>query len=67
MKIERVFKKKKLNFESKTGQKGHEFSNQKVPLAMQKNVHEEKIYFFCKNISLYTINNLCVVIEIIAS
>ena len=26
-----------------------------------------KKYFFCKIISLYTINNICVVIEIIAS
>ena len=29
--------------------------------------HEEKSQFFCKNISLFTINNLCVVIEIYAS
>ena len=45
----------------KTGQKGHEFSNQKGPQQMQNFLHEEK-YFFCKLISLYTINNLCVVI-----
>ena len=34
---------------------------------MQNFLHEEKIHFFCKNKSLYTINNLCVVMEIIAS
>ena len=30
-KIERVFEKNKLNFASKTGRKGHAFSNQKGP------------------------------------
>ena len=34
---------------------------------MQNFLHEEKMHFFCKIKSLYTINNLCVVIEIIAS
>ena len=34
---------------------------------MQNFLHEEKNTFFCKFYSLYTINNLCVVIEIIAS
>ena len=34
---------------------------------MQKFLHEEKMHFFCKIKSLYTINNLCVLIEIIAS
>ena len=34
---------------------------------MQNFLHEEKIDCFCKIKSLYTINNLCVVIEIIAS
>ena len=34
---------------------------------MQKFLYEEKYIFFCKIISLYTINNLCMVIEIYAS
>ena len=33
---------------------------------MQNFLYEEKIHFFCKIKYLYTINNLCVVIEIIA-
>ena len=34
---------------------------------MQNFLHEEKVNFFCKIISIYTINNICVVIEIIAT
>ena len=34
---------------------------------MQNFLHVKKKYIFCKIKSLYTINNLCVVIEIIAS
>ena len=34
---------------------------------MQNVLHEEKIHFFCKIKSLYTISNLCVEIELIAS
>ena len=34
---------------------------------MQNFLHEEKIYIFLKIESLYTINNLCVVINIMAS
>ena len=34
---------------------------------MKNFLHGEEIFFFCKIKSLYTINNLCVVIEIIAS
>ena len=34
---------------------------------MQNFLHEEKNTFFCKIKYLHTINNLCVVIEIIAS
>ena len=45
LKIERVFKEKKLNFESKTGQKGYELSNQKRPQQMLIFLHED---FFCK-------------------
>ena len=67
LKIERVFEKNKQYVESKTGQKGYEFSNQIGPQPMQNFLHEEKIHFFCKIKSLYTINNLCVLIEIIAS
>ena len=48
LKIERVFEKNKHNFESKTGQKGHEFSNQKGPQPMQNFLHEEKIHFFVR-------------------
>ena len=33
---------------------------------MQNFLHEEKIHFFCKIKSIYTINNHCVVIKIIA-
>ncbi len=62
-----IWRRKKLNIESKTGQNGHDLSNQKGPQQMQNFLHEEKIFFFCKIISLYTIKNLCVVIEIYAS
>ena len=41
------------------GKKGNDLSNQKGP---EINV---KFHIFCKNISLYTINNICVVLEII--
>ena len=37
-----IWKKKKEKFESKTGQKGHEFSKQKGPQSMQNFLHEGK-------------------------
>ena len=46
LKIERVFEKNKQNCESKTGQKGHEFSNQKGPQQMQKFLHVISILFY---------------------
>ena len=46
--IERVFEKNKHHFESKTGQRGHEFSNQKGPQPMQNVLNEEKIQFFVR-------------------
>ena len=60
-------KKKKIYFETKTGQKGYEFTYQKGPQQMENLLHVDKVNFFCKNISLYTTTNLCVVIEICAS
>ena len=39
----------------------------KRPQQMQNFLHEEKVIFFWKIISLCTINNLCLVIEIHAS
>ena len=59
--------KNKQHFESKTDRKGYELTYQKGPQPMQNFFHEEKVIFFCKIILLYTINNICVVIEIIAS
>ena len=59
--------KNKQHFElKKTCRKGYEFTYQKLPQQMLNFLHEEKVYF-CKIISLYTINNLCVVIEIYSS
>ena len=43
LKIERVFEKNKLNFASKTGQKGHEFSKDKNQC---KKSYMRKKYFF---------------------
>ena len=59
-KIEQVFEGIK-----KIQKKGHELSNQKDQKVMQHSLHEEKTHFFlCQIISLYTINNLCVELDI---
>ena len=48
LKIERVFEKINNILSQKTGQKGHEFSNQKRPQQMQNFLHEETIHFFVR-------------------
>ena len=48
LKFEGVFKQNEQHFESKTGQKGYEFTYQKGPHRMQNFFHEEKVNFFCK-------------------
>ena len=52
----------KQNSESKTGQKGYEFSNQKGPQQLQNVLCEEKV-----NLVVRLYHYLCVVIEIYAS
>ena len=63
LKIEGVFKKIN-NILSQKLAKGA--MNLLTPQQIQNFLHKEKVNFFCKIISLYTINNLCVVIEIYA-
>ena len=40
--------KNKQQFESKSGQKGYEFSYQKGPQQMQNFLHKEKVNFFVR-------------------
>ena len=54
LKIEREFERRRKNC-VKTGQNGHEISNQNEPMPMQNFFHDENIHFFKKIISLFTI------------
>ena len=66
LKIERVFEKRKKKL-------SHKLAKRAMNLGTKKDHNQCKIsymrkkYIFCKFISLFTNNNICVVIEIIAS
>ena len=53
LKIEGLFEKKQKHFESKTGQKGYEFTYQKGPQQMKNVLHEEKVNFLYDYITIY--------------
>ena len=65
LKIERVFEKTNIILSQKLAKMAMYLVSKKVHNQC-KTSYTRKKYIFCKNKSLYTINNLCVVIEIIA-
>ena len=66
LKIERVFEKTNKMLSQKLAKRDMNLVSKKDHIQCQISLMRKK-YFFCKIKSLYTINNLCVVIEIISS